>query len=316
MSRSSFHRHHPFGLPGRWRVAVLVAAACFLVPALASAQAKKKAGTDHEKKTGKVAAVEKKGKSAVLTVEESGGDKLEVQLNSRIKFVVNGTGDAEFFKHPRAFVSSDSVFTANRQYFGRKFTIHIGHNSQAKFEPDENNAEVFHIAGPIVDCDESSFTIDVEGQPCKVSFEQGADLTVAIVSSEPEHAVVGSPVEVEGMTRAGKFVPSAVVVNLDRPLTAEDAFGAEGEKKPGKTKTTAGKTTKKTAKADKADKGDKGTKDDDAAKGDDAPATTDPIKPSTDPFGVLNDNKKGPKKKPATPKTPRPKKTTEEDMDN
>jgi hypothetical protein len=297
-------------------VAVAVAAGCLLLPALVSAQSKKKTGADHEKKTGKLASVEKKGKATVLTVEESDGEKLEVLVTSRVKFVVNGTGDADFFKHPKAFVSSDSVFTANRQYFGRKFTIHIGHNSQAKFEPDENNAEVFHIAGPIVDCDESSFTIDVEGQPCKVNFEQGADLTVAIVSSEPEHAVVGSPVEVEGMTRAGKFVPSAVVVNLDRPLTAEEAFGVEGEKKPGKTKTAAGKTTKKTAKTDKADKGDKGSKDDDAGKGDDAPATTDPIKPSTDPFGVLNDNKKGTKKKTTTPKTPRPKKPTEEEMDN
>jgi hypothetical protein len=311
MSRFSLHRRNPFAPLCRRLVAVAVAAGCLLLPAFVSAQAKKKAGPDHEKKTGKVAEVEKKGKASILTVEESDGEKFEVLVSGKMKFVVNGTGDAGFFKYPKASVTSDSVFTANRQYFGKKFTIHIGHVPPAMFEPDENNAEVFHIAGPIVDCDDASFTIDVGGQPWKINFEQGADLTVAIVSSEPEHAVVGSPVEVEGATRAGKFHAASVVVNLDRPLVADDLLAAEGEKKPGKSRSTAASKTKKGAKTDKKDKGDK---EETADKGDDPPASTDPIKPSTDPFGVLND-KKGPKKKAPAPK-PKAKKPADGDVDN
>ena len=315
MSRSLLGRWNPFGAPVRLGVAVVIAAGCLLLPAFVVAQAKKKASADHEKKTGTVAEVEKKGKSAVLWVQPADGEKFEVTLSSRIKFTVNGTSDAGFFKVPRAFVTSDSVFSANQMYFGKKFTVYIGHSPPARFEADEKNAEVFHIAGSVVDCDDASFTIDVEGQSWKVNFEQGADLAVAIVSSEPEHAVVGSPVEVEGTTRAGRFHATSVVVTLDRPLVADDVLPAEGEKRAGKAKgTAASKTTKKSAKTEKGEKGEKTNKDDTAEKSDDAPAAPEAVLPATNPFGVGND-KKTPKKKTPAPK-PKPKKPAEDDTDN
>jgi hypothetical protein len=240
-----------------------------------------------------------------LTVEEADGEKLKVDVTSKMKFMVRGTGDTGFLKHPKAVVSSDSVFSANRQFFGKKFTVHLGNSPAALFEQDENNAEVYHIAGPIVDCDETSFAINVSGEPYKVNFEQGAELSVAIESTDPDHASVGSPVEVEGTTRGGKFHAISVVVNLERPLVADEVFAA-GDKKGAKSKTTAAsKTAKKPAKT-----GDKGDNEDMAEKGDDAPAA-DPLKPGSgaDPFGVLN--KKDPKKKPA-PVKPKPKKPAED----
>jgi hypothetical protein len=309
MSRSFPHRQTRFRPAGRWVLAAILGAGCIFLPALASAQAKKKAANDHEKRTGKVFEVEKKGKTASLIVEEADGEKLKVDVTSKMKFMVRGTGDSGFLKHPKAVVSSDSVFAANRQFFGKKFTVHLGNSPAALFEQDENNAEVYHIAGPIVDCDETSFAINVAGEPYKVNFEQGAELSVAIESTDPDHASVGSPVEVEGTTRGGKFHATSVVVNLERPLVADEVFAA-GDKKGPKSKTTAAsKTAKKPAKS-----GDKGDKEDMPEKTDDTPATADPLKPgsNSDPFGVLKDNnKKDPKKKPA-PVKPKPKKPTED----
>jgi hypothetical protein len=306
MSRTSPQRRIQVGQSASWGFAVAMAVAGMSLPAMAAAQSKKKSANEPEKKTGTIAEVEKKGKTAVLTVAEADGEKFEVLVTAKMKFVVHGTGDSGFFKHPRAFVTSDSVFTANRQYFGKKFTIHLGSTPQSHFEQDENNAEVYHVAGPIVDCDDNSFTINAGGDPCKINFEQGADLNVTIVSSEPEHATVGSTVEVEGSTKGGKFHPTAVVVTLDKPLVADEVFAAsENTKKSPKGKTSPAKTAKKTTRPDKEDMADKG---------DDAPPA-DPFKTGgSDPFGV---GKKDVKKKSApTPTKPKPKKPAETDPDN
>src|SRR5262245_47674231 len=76
-----------------WRGLVIAAlAGGILLPATAWAQTKKKAAND-EKKSGKIAAVEKKGKAANVTVEEADGEKFDVLVSGKMKFVVNGTGD-------------------------------------------------------------------------------------------------------------------------------------------------------------------------------------------------------------------------------
>jgi hypothetical protein len=180
---------------------------------------------------------------------------------------------------------------ANGKYFGKKFIVHLGNPPAAVLEQDPKNAEVYHIAGPIVDSDEMSFTITANGDSCKVYFEQGAPLDVAVESTEPDHAAVGSAVEVEGNSRGGKFHATSVAVTLDKPLVADEVFA---DKKSGK---KSAKATKKTAKSEKGDKTAKGDSGDPADKADDTSA--DPAKPTTDPFGVLDKDKKDAKKKPA-----------------
>jgi hypothetical protein len=308
MSRTYSYGRNQVGQFASWGLAVVLAVAGLSLPASAAAQSKKKSSNEPEKKTGTIAEVEKKGKTALLWVAEADGEKFKVQVTTKMKFVVHGTGDSDFFKHPRAFVSSDSVFTANQKYFGKKFTIHLGNTPPAQFEADEDKPEVFHVAGPIVDCDETSFTINAGGDLCKINFEQGAELTVAIVSSEPEHATVGAPVEVEGTTKGGMFHPTAVVVTLDKPLVADEVFAASDNKKTAKGKSAAGKAAKKPAKTDK------GEKEEMADTADDAPPK-DPFKSGgSDPFGVA---KKDPKKKSTpAPTKPKPKKPAETDADN
>jgi hypothetical protein len=116
---------------------------------------------------------------------------------------------------------------------------------------------------------------------------------VAVESTEPEHAAVGSEVEVEGTTaKGGKFHATSVVVTLDKPLVANEVFAHD--KKAAKSKSAPTKMAKKPSKTDKGEKGDKGDTGDTTDKGDEPPAA-DPFNSSSDPFKV--NNKKDSKKK-------------------
>jgi len=289
MSRSILNRRISLGL-GALACVALVYVSLGPKPVPAQTSKSKKSAPELEKKSGKISEIEKKGKAATLTIEEADGEKFDVQLTPKSpRFVVNGKGDIGFFKHANVFVSSESVVrnAGNNYLFGNKFTIHIGGKPPVqRFEQDPTNPAIYHIAGPVVDCSEESFTFDGGDSPYKVGFEQGVVPEITIESTEPEHATVGAEVEVEGVTRGGKFLPSSVVVTLDRPLVADEVFGHD---KKAKSKAAASKAaTKKNAKTDKADKsGDKS--------GDD-PTATDSPKPAADPFGVLGDNKKDTKK--------------------
>lgn len=286
--------------------AALFLAAWAAAPLSVSAQGKSKKPAADAKRSGKIAEVEKKGKSATLRVEESDGETFDVLIAPKTKFVVNGKGDAAFFKHPHLSASSESVVmnAGNNYLFGKKFTVYLGSNQpDPRFEKDAISPEVCHIAGPVVDADDESFTINVEGTPYKVNFEKGVAPDVSVVSTDPAHATVGSEIEVEGTTRAGKFHPSSVVVNLDRPMVEEEVFATEkGDKKGPKSKAAGskGKTPKK-ARSDKTNQGDGG----EGGISGDAPEG-DPIKSGGDPFNVLT-NKKGKATKKSTKPVPKAK---------
>lgn len=300
MPRLKTHRRNCTGLVVMWSVAL---ASCFGMPAGAGAQgAKAKKGADSEHKTGTVAQVDKKGKTATLTVETSDGEKFDLLVTAKTNFVVNGKGDVSFFKHSNVFVSSDNIRmneNGNSKYmFGDKFTIHLGTKNPAeRFESDPANPNMYLIAGPVVDCSEDSFTFEAGGTPYKVNLMKDVPTEILVESTEPEHAAVGSEVEADGITRGGKFLPSAIAVKLDKPMVADEVFAASDKKSSKSKHATASKSAKKTAKTDK-DKSDKT-----ADKGDDA-ATGEPVK-SSDPFGILDKkdtDKKDAKKPKAAPK--------------
>ncbi len=251
MPRLNTDRRKWTGLVVEWS---LVLIHCVWLPAGAWAQgAKSKKGADAEHKTGTVAQIEKKGKTATLTIEESDGEKFDVLVTAKTNFVVKGKGDAAFFKHAHVFVSADDVVMneGNKYLFGKKFTIHLGSKSPAEtFEPNATNPSVYQIAGPVVDCAEDSFSFEAFGTPYKVGFEQGVVPEVSVESTEPEHAAVGGAVEVEGTTRGGKFVPTAILVTLEKPMSADEVF-AGGDKKASKKSTPASKSAKKVTKSDK-----------------------------------------------------------------
>ena len=312
----------------RWSVALVVMTGCVFLPILASAQGSKskkslddltqalksrKGAAGSEKKSGKISEAERKGKACNLIIEQTDGEKLSVLVSPKIHFVVHGKGDATFLKHKNVSVSSDTVVmnAANQYLFGRKFTVHLGSNPpEPQFERDANSAEVVHIAGPVTDFSDESFVFTVNGTPYTVNFEKGVPPEVTVESTDTDHAIVGSPVEVEGSSRAGKFHPTAVIVTLERPMVADEVFASE--KKSAKSKAgSSSKTAKKPAKNDKADKTDKGDKDDKADKSDDS-TSSDPLNSNSDPFNVLK--KKGSKK--AKSGGAKPKKPVDPDSGN
>jgi hypothetical protein len=309
MPRLNTDRRKCTGLVGvnlliTWSVALAV---CACLPAGARAQASKsKKGQEKEHKTGTIAHVDKKGKAATLTIEESDGEKFDVMVTAKTHLIIKGRGDVSFFKHSPVFVTADDVVMnpGNKYLFGKKFTIHLGNKPPAEaFGPNEANPNVYTIAGPVVDCAEDSFTFEALGTPYKVGFEQGAAIDVSVESTDPEHAAVGSAVEVEGTTKGGKFLPSSITVTLDKPMVADDVFA--GDKKSAKSKSKT--ASKKTSKADKADKS--------ADKGAEPAAGNDPFKKETnDPFGVGSGDKKDAKKK--TPPPKKDKKAANNDSDN
>jgi|GEM_PF-2147370 len=280
-----------------WCVALAI---CTCLAAGAWAQASKsKKGPGNEHKTGTISHVDKKGKAATLTIEESDGEKFDVMVSAKTNLMIKGRGDASFFKHSPVFVSSEKLVMSNNYLFGSEFTVHLGSKPPAEnFSPNETNPNVYSIAGPVVDSAEDSFLVEVQGKQYKVGFEQGKVPEISVESTDPEHAAVGASVEVEGATKGGKFLPTSIAVTLDKPLVGDEVFSA-GDKKNSKSK--AKTTSKKVAnKSDKADKGDKAMdKDDQPA------AANDPFKKeSNDPFGVGGGDKKkkatpAPKKKPA-----------------
>lgn len=242
-------------------------------PSIVSAQGakSKKAAPEAEKKTGKIASVEKKGKAATLTIELEDGGKLEVLVTAKLPFSVSGPGDAGYLQ-PKVFISSDSVIMSNNELFGRQFTVHLGNNPPPQAKKDAT-ADVYHVCGQIVSADNESMTVNFgTAGTKKVSFEQGANLTVAVQSTDPDLAAEGAAVEVEGTTRGAKFLPSKVSVTLEKMPAAEEVFA--GDKKGAKAKATA--TAKPSATPKKSGKTSK-----------DEPSG-DPIGKASDPFGVLN----------------------------
>lgn len=278
-------------------VLLLLALGVAASPIVAVAQgAKAKKGSEGEKVTGKVTEVERKGKAATLTVEKEDGGTLEVALTTKLPVLVTGKGDASCI-HPKAWVSSSQAVLANQELFAKNFTVYLGKAPPAHCGPEPMSTEVYQICGQVTAAGSEAFVLNCgeEFGTHKVSFEQGARVEVTVNSSEHDLIEAGNKIELEGMTRAGKFVPSKATVTVEKLLTGDDLFpDAKKAKKAAPAKAAA--TAKKTGKKDE-------TEGDGAAAGN-----------SGDPFGVLGNDtkpdakkapdKKAPDKKPGTGKAP------------
>lgn len=241
---------------------VLALVGGLLQPAPLAAQgARGKKGPETEKITGKVAEIEKKGKAVTLTIEKESGDKLEVLVTPKLKLEITGKGDTSFFQ-PKTWVSSESIIKTNNELFGRQFTVHLGAAPPPHVKPDTTANEVFHVAGQVMAATENSLTMNFGAAGTKkVTFEEGASVEVMINSNDPDLIVEGSEVEVEGVTRGAKFLPSKVTVTLENPVTAEDVQAAADKDKKGAKGKTAAKGGKKPAKGKTEDSDEEGAAD-------------------------------------------------------
>lgn len=228
-----------------------------------------KKGPEPERVFGSVTEVEKKGKAATLLIDRDDGGKLEVLITPRIKFNVTGKGDGALIQ-PKSVLSSEQVIRPNTELFGYQFTLHLGHAPVYALKKDPGGGDWYHLCGQVTAIADKSLTINCGAAGThKLNFEEGKELDLTVSASDPDLVAAGSKVELEGLNRAGKFIPSKVTVTLEKPLTADDLHAAGGDRKAARGKAAAARASKKSG---------KGKTDDPAG---------DPADAPSDPFGVL-----------------------------
>lgn len=245
--------------------AVLLTA--LLIPGIAAAQTKSKKSADSEKVLGKIASVEKKGKTAKLSVtKDDGGDTLEISILPKTVFAVVAPGDTSFLV-PNQYISGKALKNNDRLLLDA-LTVYVGIKPEFKCVPDPDSASEYDVCGIITAVDKDFTTVDFGGTVGAVQVVIPATARVTVNAADAALAPEGAPVVLEGTTRSGKFLPAKVTVTLETPLKAEDVL--DKSKTASKSKTAAAKTAKT-----------KTTKSKDDAPTEGGEATT------ADPFGLI-----------------------------
>lgn len=258
----------------------IVAASSASVWAQASKTVKKPANDNSLKVSGKIVEIELKGKIPTFTVEKEGGEKQEVTVTPKMNFGIIGKGDTGFFR-PGLMVSTTAILSPQMQLFGKEYTVYIGTKPPAKVVQNANSSSVYDVCGQVTAVDEDSVTLNFGPRDgTRKVFLEKESLVININSTDGALAKVGAEVEMEGLNRAGKFLPTGLMVTLTEPLKAEEVFAPDPKTKAAAKPAATSKTTAKAAPAK------------DAAGG--AAADTN------DPFGLLK--KKDEKAKPETGK--------------
>jgi hypothetical protein len=235
--------HHRISAAGRrsrfWQLvlgaAVLVPLWGVPSPALAQKKAAPTAGSTIE---GKLAGIEKKGRSFLVTVETSTGEKIEFPLTAKVDFAVTGKGDVEFLRTGQT-VSTTAVMS-NDLLFGKEFTVHVGPGTKPKAVYEKappkigQSVNAYVICGTIVTRqqdqeykDYETILVRVGTQTGKVYLDKG--FTVIVRSADPALAKVGSDVELEGTFAGSRFTPTKATVKLAEAFKSED-FGDKSSK--------------------------------------------------------------------------------------
>lgn len=244
-----------------------------VLPPVGWAQATKgrKAGPELEKVLGKIQEVEFKGKVANLTIERTdGGEPLEILVTPKLKVQISGSADSSLLVVKQSVVVR-GAFESNKEWFAKRFEVYPGSPPPVSgIQQESEKGGAYVIAGTLLAHENGKLLINAGGKQVPVNFEQGAVPEIVVLSSQMELAKVGSPIEVEGSTRGGKFLPQKVSIQLSDPLTPEDFAPRKAEKKAAPSK-PATKSKK-----------DKGVKP--------APSEDDPETPAgefdpDDPFG-------------------------------
>ncbi len=205
-----------------------------VLPPVAWAQTTKgrKPGPDLEKLSGKIQEVEFKGKAANLIIDRTdGGDPLEILVTPKLKVLISGSADSAILV-PKQSVVVRGAFESNKEWFAKRFEVYPGSPPPTSgIQPEAEKGGAYVIAGTLLAHENGKLLINAGGKQVPVNFEQGAAPEIVVFTSQLELAKVGSPIEVEGSTRGGKFLPQKILIQLQDPLTPEDFAPRKPEKK-------------------------------------------------------------------------------------
>ena len=205
-----------------------------VLPPVGWAQASKgrKSGPEFEKVSGKIQEVEFKGKAANLIIERTdGGDPLEILVTPKLRVQISGSSDTAMLVAKQSVVVR-GAFESNKEWFAKRFEVYPGSPPPVSgIQPESEKGGAYVIAGTLLAHENGKLLINAGGKQVPVNFEQGATPEIVVFSSQLELTKVGSPIEVEGSTRGGKFLPQKVSIQLQDPLTPEDFVPRKPEKK-------------------------------------------------------------------------------------
>ncbi len=221
-------------------------------PQVGWAQASKgrKTGPELEKVSGKIQEIEFKGKAANFIIERTdGGEPLEIFVTPKLKVQITGSADATLLVAKQSVVVR-GAFESNKEWFAKRFEVYPGSAPPVSgVQPESDKGGAYVIAGTLLAHENGKLLINAGGKQVPVNFEQGGAPEITVFSSQLELAKVGSPIEVEGSTRGGKFLPQKLSIQLQDPLTPEDFAPRKPEKKasPPKAKKDKGSKPAKSA---------------------------------------------------------------------
>jgi hypothetical protein len=270
---------------------------------VACAQTKKVA---EETVNGTLGTVEKKGKTAKITVSRDDGDNLEVMLTPKMRLMIEGAGDRECLR-PNTVVECDATMS-NNLFFSSVFRVYVGLGQpQVGAQRDPMAPDQYKLIGQVLAVDETGLMVNLGpqgGGQKRLNFDNAGQVSkVTVVSSDVNFLEEGQDIELTGLMRAGKLLPASIKVTRKEPFTADDLFTnskTAAKSKAAAAKTAASKKTKAGADGDTsagADPFGVMGKKDVKSKG----STKDKPLSVSDPFGAAKKDTKAPATNPAKP---------------
>lgn len=177
---------------------------------------------DVEQKMGKVLSIEKKGVVTKLKVDlYDGSGQLEIPFSRATNCAVTFKGDTNFFRNG-AWVQTTATVTGKALY-ASSFDVYVKAKMAPHYEQNPRTKDI-SICGQVTAADPGSITLASPRGPLRILLDDRALENIHVFLTTPDAIEAGAEAEIEGVTRGKKFVPQKVIVKLDKPLTAEQAF--------------------------------------------------------------------------------------------
>lgn len=174
--------------------------------------------------TGKILAIERKGAMAKLTIDRYDGGQMDLIWSTKGNFQVHAKGDDKFFR-PNVWVTTSARKQGNAWY-AEGFQVHVKSKLAPGIAKDpRGTGSEFDVCGMLVGYDKNAVTISVgQAPPLRILLDNNALDRIKVSMSTSDFAEVGSEVDMEGIVKGKKFIPSKVVVKLEKTISADQAF--------------------------------------------------------------------------------------------
>lgn len=203
---------------------------------LCAAPAFAQKAADEETITGTLVEISRMGQTVTLKIETPQKEQKEFKLTGRAELQIIAKADDGFLR-PKQFITARPVLV-NNGLFAKEFTVHIGKSkpraglTKTPRIPGVSTA-AWDIAGEIMSRAQDKDYPDYEilsvragGKPSPVYLDKG--YTVTVLASDPDLAVPGAPVTIQGKSSGGdRFTVSSATITLPKPLNSEEYFAQD-----------------------------------------------------------------------------------------